>query len=359
MAITDSTTSYRPCHAITTSDLTKNCRPRGETVAWKFAIRSAEIIAKFPASFCLTTVSQEKLIASAEILGRNQQYGIMIKHTVKAVVAAGLFAAFACQAEAQGEASPPEKSESKSKPVLTPQEKAAADNNYLIPSPSDILSALGTSARLDWNTVSAEIGKSGAATKDSYSDDSLKALNFGVNVADAFVAVLAKDKEQFQQSREIVAKLATELSADKTLDEKSQQAKKLVEDGKWRELGNLLEEIRFGTLKDLETKDKDSFILASLGGWLRGLDLVTAALAKNYDAEATKVLRQPGLVDYLEKQVNQLQGRSKDQKEVQMVKSKMGDIKTLCTFDKKATLPQEKIEKLHGITSGLIAAIQG
>jgi hypothetical protein len=248
---------------------------------------------------------------------------------------------------------------SKAAPSLTPEELKKAEDQYFVPSPSDLLEALDHSGAIDWTALSAGIGKVSSPEKD-YPNDSDKALNLGIRVADAFVAAKARNKDQLQESSASVAKLGVELSADKGLAEKREQVKKLLNEGKWQELSELLEAIRGQVLGELQTaKDQDSVTLANLGGWLRGLNLVSGALSKDYKAESTKVLRQPGLLEFLQGRLGKLGPGADKSKAVIEVKAKLGEIKELCTFGKDATLPEGKVKRLHEITNELIKSIQG
>jgi hypothetical protein len=247
----------------------------------------------------------------------------------------------------------------KAKPTLTAEELKKAEDQYFVPSPSDLLEALEHWGAIDWTALSTSIAKVSSPEK-SYPNDSDKALNLGIRVADAFVAAKARNKDQLQESSASVAKLGVELSAGKGLAEKREQVKKLLNEGKWQELSELLEGIRGQVLAELETaKDQDSVTLANLGGWLRGLNLVSGALSKNYKAESTKVLRQLGLLEFLQGRLGKLGPGAGKSKAVLEMKAKLPEIKELCTFDKDATLPESKVKRLHDITDELIKSIQG
>lgn len=274
-----------------------------------------------------------------------------MKKAITIITCAGVLASLADSQAAEQPA--------KSAPALTASDRQTAEDQYLVPSPGDILGALQHSAKIDWKALSNQIEKSGADRKDSYAEDSQKALNLGMRVADSFVAVEARDKDQFVQFSGAVDKLATELSANANLAAKRDEAKKLVEEGKWQELGNLLEQVRFDVLREFKAvPDEDSIILANLGGWLRGLDLVTGALEQSYSAEGTKVLRQAGLVNYLTARLQKLEAPASTDKVVGIIKAKLPEIATLCSFNEDATLSQDKVKQLHEITAALVQAVQ-
>jgi len=247
----------------------------------------------------------------------------------------------------------------KGPPTLTADERKNVEDQYLLPSPGDGLDALDHAAKIDWAALAVGLGQ---GAEKAYPIDSDKALNLGVAVADAFVATKAKSKEQIKQTSAMVARLGLELSDDKSLEERRDRVRKLVDEGKWTELGDLLEKVRLDVLNELRVADdQDSVTLANVGGWLRGLNLASNALAKSYSAEGAKVLRQPGLIAYLETRVAKLDVTATQSKAVGAVKAKLGEIKALCTFapEAKATLPEEKVKQLQQLTDELIKTIRG
>ena len=268
------------------------------------------------------------------------------------VLAAGLTGANAAEQPAAKPAA------DKPKATLSAEDSKKAEQ-YLVPSPADIMGALDHSSQIDWKALSAQIEKSGSGDKTSFADDSQKALNLGLRVADAFVAVEAKDKEQFNRCSDAVVNLAAELSADSGLSTKRDEAKKLLEASEWVPLTNLLEGLRVSVLKNFETAtEKDSATLANLGAWLRGLNLTTGVLSSHYNAEGAKVLRQAGLVAYLKDGVDKLGSPAKDGKIVATIKAKLPEIETLCTFDAYGTLTEDKVKRLHELSEELIQAIK-
>ena len=48
--------------------------------------------------------------------------------------------------------------------------------------------------------------------------------------------------------------------------------------------------------------------LVSLGGWLRGTEVLTALLSQSYSVEHVQLLRQPAVLDYFEKQLTGMSG---------------------------------------------------
>ena len=53
----------------------------------------------------------------------------------------------------------------------------------------------------------------------------------------------------------------------------------------------------------IEIKSAELAQLVSFGGWLRGTEALSALVLQNYSPERSDLIRQPALLDYLEKQL--------------------------------------------------------
>jgi len=97
--------------------------------------------------------------------------------------------------------------------------------------------------------------------------------------------------------------------------------------------------------------------LATVGGWLRALNIATVALCENYTPDATKILRQPQLVAYLKGQLNALGPKAKAAPFVQQLIGQMDAIAKLTDIPEGGTMSEEDVQKLHQISDELVAAI--
>ncbi len=152
--------------------------------------------------------------------------------------------------------------------------------------------------------------------------------------------------------------LSLELSADLSLKNKIAVANKLADEGKWNELRTILESVRVDVLDEMKAnKDKDSVTLATVGGWLRALNIATVALCENYTPDATKILRQPQLVAYLKTRLDALGPKAKATPFVQKILGQMDGIAKLTDIPDGSTMSEDDVRKLHEISDELVAAI--
>ena len=239
---------------------------------------------------------------------------------------------------------------------LTPAEMKT--DNYILPPPEEVFMALRGVSTIDFARLCAMIAKDPSTSKSRFTSDGAKAANLGLRVADAFVAVQAKDANALRRASDVIEILSLELSADLSLKNKIAVANKLADEGKWTELRTILESVRVDVLDEMKAnKDKDSVTLATVGGWLRGLNIATTALSENFEPDATKLLRQPQLVAYLKKQLEGLGPKSKDLPFVKKIVSQMDVVAKLTDIPDGSTLSMDDLKKLNQISNELVAAV--
>lgn len=194
--------------------------------------------------------------------------------------------------------------------------------------------------------------------KSSYTNKYTTALNLGTRICDAFVAIQGKDQNKFADMATTVAGLSGKLNAniEQSLNDKMFA---LVKQGKWTEVRSMLDDQQTTVKEKLNRLDKDAAILVTIGGWLEGLNVVTKSLASNYTADATGIIRNPKLVEYLIGEVNGLSATAKGNDLVKTITTKLGEIKTLVSVEKGKPIPQDSVKKLAEISAGLIKDVEG
>jgi hypothetical protein len=208
-----------------------------------------------------------------------------------------------------------------------------------------------TKAKVSWQ------GLSSFSQKSNYTNKYTIALNLGTRICDAFLAVQAKDKKNFNGMAMTVTGLSNKLGADieQTMNEKMFD---MVKKDKWTEVRGMLDEQQ-NTVKDkLNKLDKDAAVLVTVGGWLQGLTVVSKALAGSYNADATSIIRNPKLIDYLMGELNGLGAVAKGNDVAKKISAQLPAIKNLVNIDKSKPVPVENVKKLAQLTAGLVKEIE-
>ena len=78
--------------------------------------------------------------------------------------------------------------------------------------------------------------------------------------------------------------------------------------------------------------DQDLVILVSLGGWIRGTQVVSASILQNYDERSAKLLRQPALVSFMQSKVNDVSSDLRNEPLVKTVSEQLGGMQKLVSF---------------------------
>src|SRR5438045_1225381 len=168
--------------------------------------------------------------------------------------------------------------------------KAARTDSITIPTPGELFTALEKSGKINW------AGQYRGPMPVTYSNRAQIALNLGGLIADGFIAVEAKDGQQVKNIGSDIMKLGKALGVSEQLLSRGNSINEFAENNQWDTHTEELQETQNEVKSSLQSHaDQDLVILVTLGGWIRGTQVVTGANMKSYNAAAAKVLREPAL----------------------------------------------------------------
>jgi hypothetical protein len=138
----------------------------------------------------------------------------------------------------------------------------------------------------------------------SHGDQVQIAALLGVVVAEGFIAMEAEDSSEVHNLGNSVLTLARGLGVEETAVRRSRSIMDLADRNEWARARKEWD----GVLSDLEKgmialKSEPLSQLVSLSGWLRGTEAICALVLENYSAPRAEIIRQPVLLDHLEKQL--------------------------------------------------------
>jgi hypothetical protein len=102
----------------------------------------------------------------------------------------------------------------------------------------------------------------------------------------------------------------------------------------------------------IELKSTQLAQLVSVGGWLRGTEALSALVLQKYSSERSAILRQPGLVDYLEKQLLAMNG---DAQARPIVPKLLDGVRKIRALTENDPLPEENVRKVHEVCKELVS----
>ena len=237
---------------------------------------------------------------------------------------------------------------------LTPEEIAGAArvDEISIPMPGEFMVALNKLGKLDWTA------KFRPPVPTSYTSRAQMALNLGGLIADGYIAIEAEDSRQVKNIGRDVLSLAKSLGVSNAVLERSSSITGFAENNQWDQLKEELEATQNEVKAAMaEAKDQDLITLVTVGGWLRGTEVISGHVARNYTELGAKLLRQPGIAAFLNKHLDALGEKWREDNSVKLVRRKMQEIQTLTAFPlDKAPTPQD-VQRLTALTTEVIKDI--
>jgi hypothetical protein len=238
---------------------------------------------------------------------------------------------------------------------LSPDKLARAikTESISIPTPGEIFAALEKPGKPNWS------GQYRGPIPMTYRNRAQIALNLGGLIADGFVAVEAKDSQQVKNIGSDIIKLSKALGVSENLLRRGNSLNDFAENDEWDALQEELEATQNEVKSSMQThSDQDLVILVSVGGWLRGTQVVTSAIMQNYDERAAKVLRQPALVSFIQAKLSDISSELRAEPLVKDVNDQLVGIGKLVSFPLGKAPTAEEVRKVNEAVGKTMETIQ-
>ena len=239
-------------------------------------------------------------------------------------------------------------------PPLTPEQMSASVSldALTVPSPGELFAALNKQCKPNW--IAQYRGPIGTA----YGDRAQAALNLGGLIADGYVAVEAHDGQQVKNLGRDILALAKNLAISKDILARGSSIQQFADDNDWTSLKEDLEALQNEVKLEMDNLHDDELVtLLNLGGWIRGTQVVSDVVLKNFSQETSCLLRQPALAAYLRAKLDKLSPKVKGEPLVQTVGAGLDNLAKLVSFPFGATPTKEEVQKLHDQAADLMKTI--
>src|SRR3989475_1562843 len=231
--------------------------------------------------------------------------------------------------------------------------KAARTDSFSIPTPGELFAALGKTGKRNWS------GQYRGPMPVTYRNRAQIALNLGGLIADGFIAVEAKDSQQVKNIGSDIIKLAKALGVSEKLLSRGNSINEFAENNEWDTLQEELEATQNEVKSSMQSHaDQDLVILVTLGGWIRGTQVVTAAIMQNYDERSAKALRQPALVHFMKSKINEVSPELRREPLVKDVSEQFGEIEKLVSFPAGKAPNANEVRKVNEAVGKVMAEIE-
>src|SRR5881409_2531176 len=231
--------------------------------------------------------------------------------------------------------------------------KAARSDSISIPTPGELFAALEKPGKINWS------GQYRPPMPMTYRNRAQIALNLGGLIADGFIAVEAKDSQQVKNIGSDIIKLAKALGVSENLLGRGNSINEFADNNEWDTLQEELEATQNEVKSSMQSHaDQDLVILVTLGGWIRGTQVVTSAIIQKYGERSAKVLRQPALVRFMQSKINEISPELRGEPLVKDVSEQLGEIDKLVSFppDKAPTL--DEVRKINAAVGKMMTEIE-
>ena len=224
---------------------------------------------------------------------------------------------------------------------------AAAVQEVVVPVPSEIFAVLDKLGNPNWK---AQLRDGKARTPE---DRARTALLLGNVIAEGFVAVEAEDAERVKELGRQVLTLAEAINVRKSVIARSKSITDKADQRDWRgvrsEFDGALQDVR-GAMDELN--DQDLSQLVSLGGWLRGTEVLTSIIGKGFSKDGAELLHQPELVNYFDHCIGSMSARLRRNPLVAEIRDVLRKIGPLVNEGGDNITP-EKVKTIHDLTRGV------
>jgi hypothetical protein len=167
--------------------------------------------------------------------------------------------------------------------------------DVVVPLPNEVFGALNKLGGVNWREyVRNDKGS-------NFTERPRIALLLGAVIADGFIAVQAEDAPTVKEIGQRVLSLAKGIGVGNSITPHAKAITEAADKRNWKSVRLELDRTQNSVQQAMnEVHDEKLSQLVSLGGWLRGTEVLTAVVNKRYSEEGSELLHQPDLLNYFE-----------------------------------------------------------
>jgi len=221
--------------------------------------------------------------------------------------------------------------------------------DVVVPLPNEVFGALNKLGGVNWREyVRNEKGA-------NFTERPRIALLLGAVIADGFIAVQAEDAPTVKDIGQRVLSLSKGIGVSSSITSHAKAISDAADKRDWAGVRKELDKTQNSVQQAMnEVHDEKLSQLVSLGGWLRGTEVLTAVVAKRYSDEGSELLHQPDLLNYFE---TRLQAMPEfNLKLLQDIHAALVEVRPLIDVG-DAKIPPASVKKINDITTRLGDAI--
>jgi hypothetical protein len=222
--------------------------------------------------------------------------------------------------------------------------------DVVVPLPNEVFGALNKLGSVNWKEyVRADHGS-------NFTERPRIALLLGSVIADGFIAVQAKDAPAVKDIGQRVLNLSKAIGVGNSITPHAKAIIDSADKNKWENVRSELDQTQNSVQQAMnEVHDQQLSQLVSLGGWLRGTEVLTAVVTKNYSINGAELLHQPDLLIYFQDKLKAMPESNMGL--IKQIHGALVEVKPLIDVSQTQRISPESVKKINDITTRLDNAI--
>jgi len=221
-------------------------------------------------------------------------------------------------------------------------------DKVVVPIPAEIFAVLDKLDEPDWDS-GIELPAEGQQSRDR----AILALTFGSLVGEGFIAVQAKNSDEIQKIGRRVLSLSESLGLAGAVRPHSLSIIEAAGKSDWEKVRDELDATQQTVRTTMESlRDDELSGLVSLGGWLRGTNVVTAFISNSFSEDKAELLNQPGLIAHFRTMLGSMKGPSGKSPQIRAISTGLARLESIIT--QSTNLAEEDVNQLRDISRAML-----
>lgn len=216
--------------------------------------------------------------------------------------------------------------------------------DVVVPLPNEIFGALNKLDSVNWK----EFVRTNKGT--NFTERPRIALLLGATIADGFIAVQAEDAPSVKEIGQRVVYLAKGIGVGNSIVPHAKAITEAADRRDWSGVRQELDRTQNSVQQAMnEVRDEKLSQLVSLGGWLRGTQVLTSVVDRHFSVDGAELLHQPDLLEYFQRKLANMPEFNIPL--LGQIRNSLVEVKPLIEVD--SPISAASVKKINQITSRL------
>jgi hypothetical protein len=217
-------------------------------------------------------------------------------------------------------------------------------DDVVVPLPNEIFGALNKLDSVNWK----EFVRTNKGT--NFTERPRIALLLGTVIADGFIAVQAEDAPSVKEIGQRVVSLAKGIGVGSSIVPHAKAITEAADRRNWPAVRQELDRTQNSVQQAMnEVHDEKLSQLVSLGGWLRGTQVLTSVVNRHFSVDGAELLHQPDLLEYFQRKLTGMPEFNLPL--LDKIQESLVEVKPL--IDVESPISAASVKKINEITSRL------